>query len=139
MTKYSDLLKDPRWQKKRLEIFSRDAWTCRQCLCGSKTLNVHHILYESRFPWETSDKYLITLCEDCHSIEENLTSDEMYRIMQSVGLTRMNTITILREVGSYFHFVENIDVNSVEDFIQTIGISKENLALYNRVKIFSNG
>jgi 5-methylcytosine-specific restriction endonuclease McrA len=28
---YGDKLKDPRWQKRRLEIFKRDEWTCQQC------------------------------------------------------------------------------------------------------------
>jgi hypothetical protein len=29
--KYSDKLKDPRWQKKRLEVFERDGWCCQCC------------------------------------------------------------------------------------------------------------
>ena len=70
MTNYSDLLKDPRWQKKRLEIFKRDGWSCR--LCGNKdiTLVTHHKVYlPSKKPWEYPNDLLITLCEDCHSTE----------------------------------------------------------------------
>ena len=64
---YSEKLKDPRWQKKRLQILERDKWTCRACGEDGKTLNVHHIFYLPRTePWETPDGFLITFCEDCH-------------------------------------------------------------------------
>jgi hypothetical protein len=65
---YSEKLKDPRWQKKRLQILERDEWLCRTCGRGDKTLHVHHSEYISgRDPWEYEDKYLIVLCEDCHA------------------------------------------------------------------------
>lgn len=28
---YAKKLMDPRWQKKRLEIFKRDGWKCQNC------------------------------------------------------------------------------------------------------------
>jgi len=62
---YSEKLKDPRWQKKRLEILQRDNWTCQICGCTENTLNVHHEKYDGD-PWEISDKELITICEKCH-------------------------------------------------------------------------
>jgi hypothetical protein len=67
MSAYSEKFKDPRWQKKRLEILERDEFTCQ--LCGDKesTLHVHHWYYEKgKDPWEYPDMALITLCEDCH-------------------------------------------------------------------------
>lgn len=42
---YSEKLKDPRWQKKRLEILNRDEFACRFCGDNKSTLNVHHISY----------------------------------------------------------------------------------------------
>jgi len=63
---YSDLLKDPRWQRKRLEILDRDGWTCRECSSREKTLHVHHRSYDGRKPWEYEEDLLLTLCEDCH-------------------------------------------------------------------------
>lgn len=64
---YSELLKDPRWQKKRLEILNRDKFECRCCGRDDKTLQVHHIIYETgRKPWEYNNDDLITLCEFCH-------------------------------------------------------------------------
>lgn len=40
---YSEKLKNPRWQKKRLEIFERDGWKCRACQDEKSTLHVHHL------------------------------------------------------------------------------------------------
>ena len=69
MTKesYSELLKDPRWQKKRLLIMQRDKWTCQDCGWKESTLHVHHKYYiPDKKPWEYPNKALITLCEGCH-------------------------------------------------------------------------
>lgn len=68
--KYVEKLKDPRWQKKRLEILERDGWQC--CFCGEKTetLHVHHLIYESgKEPWECQNDNLLTLCVNCHQAE----------------------------------------------------------------------
>jgi hypothetical protein len=66
---YQEKLKDPRWQKKRLEILQRDKWTCRFCGEKEKTLHVHHLFYfKDRDPWDIDNGFLLTLCEDCHSV-----------------------------------------------------------------------
>lgn len=68
MTTYWELLKDPRWQRKRLEIMERDEFACQDCDARDKTLNVHHTYYaKGRKPWEYEDDSLRTLCEDCHA------------------------------------------------------------------------
>lgn len=70
---YSEKLKDPRWQKKRLEIFERDNWTCQICDSKEKTLHVHHWHYENGLdPWEYANFSLTTLCNSCHEMEHNL-------------------------------------------------------------------
>lgn len=69
-SKYAEKLRDPRWQKKRLEVFNRDKWSC--CLCGDdeSTLSVHHKVYENgKEPWDYDNDYLMTLCQPCHEIE----------------------------------------------------------------------
>lgn len=64
---YSELLKDPRWQKKRLEILQRDNFFCQSCGDSKNTLHVHHASYDdSLLPWEFENEDLITLCEVCH-------------------------------------------------------------------------
>jgi hypothetical protein len=67
---YLAKLKDPRWQKKRLEVFERDEWTCQSCFNRKSTLVIHHKLYLThKNPWDYPDELLITLCEDCHQSE----------------------------------------------------------------------
>lgn len=67
---YIEKLRDPHWQKKRLEVMSRDGFTCQLCGDTEHTLNVHHRRYIlGRDPWDYPDEDLITLCEACHSLE----------------------------------------------------------------------
>ncbi len=63
--KYSEKLKDPRWQRKRLEVLSRDDFTCLCCGDSSSTLNVHHKQYSGN-PWDAPLDALETLCHACH-------------------------------------------------------------------------
>jgi hypothetical protein len=71
---YSEKLKDPRWQKKRLEILNRDNWVCTSCGDNESTLHVHHMSYvntkgERCEPWEVPSEFLTALCESCHGYE----------------------------------------------------------------------
>lgn len=78
MSEYSEKFKDPRWQKKRLEILNRDKFKCRVCKSDKKTLHVHHFVYLiGRDPWEYDDKILITLCEDCHEFIKEINFKEL--------------------------------------------------------------
>ena len=64
---YRQKLLDPRWQRRRLEILSRDTFTCQCCGDASSTLHVHHRWYNGgQDPWEASDDALVTLCATCH-------------------------------------------------------------------------
>ena len=69
-TTYGEKLKDPRWQKRRLQVLERDDWTCQLCRSKDKTLHVHHRWYEKGAePWEAPDEALVVLCEGCHTNE----------------------------------------------------------------------
>jgi len=65
---YAKLLRDPRWQKLRLEVMERDQWSCTHCDDSASTLNVHHRngYRNGAMPWEYPLEDLQTLCEDCH-------------------------------------------------------------------------
>ena len=64
---YSQKLKDPRWQKMRLEVLERDEWSCTLCGDAENTLHVHHCYYDSSLePWDYPKESLKTVCEDCH-------------------------------------------------------------------------
>lgn len=66
---YSELLLDPRWQKKRLEILQRDDFTCRSCERNEETLHVHHTYYDKDLlPWQYDNYSLVTLCKTCHNV-----------------------------------------------------------------------
>jgi hypothetical protein len=65
MNTYSEKLKDPRWQRKRLEIMQLDNFTCTVCEDKENTLNVHHWEY-SKEPWDAKNEDLTTVCRSCH-------------------------------------------------------------------------
>src|SRR4051812_27352238 len=69
------MLRDPRWQKLRLEILQRDNFTCRKCKSKDKTLHVHHVAYfKDQEPWEYHPDFLLTFCFECH--EEEASGEE---------------------------------------------------------------
>jgi hypothetical protein len=73
---YYEKLKDPRWQKKRLEVMEREGFACQQCHSIDKTLNVHHGFYASGYePWEYPSKSLHCLCEECHEMRQSREHD----------------------------------------------------------------
>lgn len=84
MKSYWQKLKDPKWQKKRLEIMQRDEFKCCICQGADIELNVHHKIYKKGSdPWDYEDHELATLCRPCHEtiteqdtvIKEWLTGD----------------------------------------------------------------
>lgn len=112
---YAQKLKDPRWQKKRLEIFERDKWTCQLCESTKDTLTVHHKRYLfNTEPWDYPNKLLITLCETCHEhekeagesddlmamVRENFLSSDIYILadgFRQVDLTDLSDLWMLAE------------------------------------------
>jgi hypothetical protein len=81
---YLDQYKDPRWQKKRLEILERDQWMCQVCGDDGSELNVHHKIYfKDKKVWEYDNEYLETLCDKCHS-EAHLTKIKIEKLMAHI-------------------------------------------------------
>lgn len=76
--------RDPRWQRRRLEIMQLAGFRCQECGDDSATLNVHHGYYvRGRDPWDYHDHALKCLCEPCHgrySEAINSLKDEMSRM-----------------------------------------------------------
>jgi hypothetical protein len=74
---YYEKLRDPRWQRKRLEIMERDNFTCMSCGNKEKTLNVHHKTYRKNAdPWDYPDENFVTYCKYCHE-EMHMHFDEI--------------------------------------------------------------
>lgn len=85
MKKYSEKLKDPRWQKKRLEVFERDNFCCQGCCDTESTLSVHHLRYiPNREPWDYPNDLLLTLCENCHNIEFEGMKDAVDSLIEQI-------------------------------------------------------
>ncbi len=73
---YAEQLRDPRWQKKRLELLEEAAWTCKECGEETKELHVHHMYYKKGLaPWEYPIDALLVLCKDCHAEVAQLQED----------------------------------------------------------------
>lgn len=76
MSKWSDQYKDPRWQKKRLEVMERAGFECEDCGDSSKTLHVHHRYYENnKKPWNYPDECYLCLCNKCHQKRTDATNE----------------------------------------------------------------
>lgn len=68
MATYWEKLKDPRWQKKRLEVLGLADWACARCGSSDKELHVHHSYYQKDVePWDYSLSSLTALCAECHA------------------------------------------------------------------------
>jgi hypothetical protein len=69
---YYEKLKDPRWQKKRLEVMQHNDFCCEVCGDSESTLNVHHKEYfKGQEPWDYYIEQLSCLCETCHESQHS--------------------------------------------------------------------
>lgn len=84
---YAEKLKDPRWQRKRLEILERDGWACVKCGETTNTLQVHHRYYNfGTDPWEYPNTALVTLCDECHKEEQGLSKEAWELLKEACGI-----------------------------------------------------
>lgn len=110
---YSERLVNPKWQKKRLEIFNRDNWKCCDCGTGTTQLEIHHTDYfEGMQPWEYPNDMLKTLCHSCHQEERNRPKHEAYLLQafRSAGFTAFELLAIsamLYNVRAFKTFLNN--------------------------------
>lgn len=92
---FFDQYKDPRWQKKRLEIMQRDEFICRECGSDNSELNVHHRFYDKELKiWEYNNEDLITYCNDCH----NQTHDLLNSIKQTCGMMHLEQLQFANDI-----------------------------------------
>lgn len=74
---YAEQLKHPLWQKKRLEVLSRENFTCQDCGNTKITLHVHHRYYVSnRYAWEYPDFCYKVLCKNCHDMLKTYSEEQ---------------------------------------------------------------
>lgn len=99
---YLEKLKNPKWQKKRLEILQRDEFKCRNCNDDDSCLQIHHLVYNNCDPWEYENRHLITLCEKCHKKEE------FEKSFTNMGVDYLTSIGFLRsDISKITCFLSN--------------------------------
>ena len=94
----------PKWQKKRLEILSRDGFKCLACGCTETTLHVHHLSYaKGREPWEYDEDNFQTLCQYCHRITGDTKEPLVTVLIYDIGEDYLvyYALTYVKYVDSY--------------------------------------
>lgn len=100
---YSEKLKDPRWQKKRLLTLDRDNWKCCKCGDSEQVLHVHHLEYTGE-PWDAPQQSLMTLCADCHSVIEAVSvKGHNFNTIKLKNPNRYNIVILLYNNNVYFY------------------------------------
>lgn len=102
---YLQKLKDPRWQKKRLQILERDEWKCRLCESEHTTLHVHHLAYrKGADPWDYTKESLVTLCESCHEWEHECRTEAENQLLSALR----NNGVLFDDVASLANVLETM-------------------------------
>ena len=121
---YSELLQDPRWQKKRVDILQRDNFTCQHCGSTEKSLQVHHLRYQKwKKPWEYDNDELLTLCCDCHEkeTEENnflyATFCDLKAMFGQVGLSKTALNACFQRIAIFLgHFISEFSEGGYDGY-----------------------
>jgi len=75
------MLRDPRWQRQRLEVMQAASFACQDCGSHSDSLNVHHSVYvRDRRPWEYEADFLLCLCDACHKRRHEVGDMALYQL-----------------------------------------------------------
>src|SRR5262245_53386302 len=91
---YLEMLRDPRWQRKRLEVMQREDFACQDCGATDSTLNVHHTYYEKgKPPWDYPIESLKCLCEPCH-----VKAQDYWRLIQ-IEIAELDSHAIQIAIG----------------------------------------
>lgn len=104
MNTYSEKLKSPKWQKKRLAILNRDKFTCLGCNDTETELHVHHVKY-TKEPFDAPNKDLQTLCKHCHELIEILNKNPKYKYLPPI-LKHDNKICVSLPTGFMLFKIE---------------------------------
>jgi len=135
---YGDLLRDPRWQKKRLEMLEAAGWKCSGCEKTTETLHVHHVHYRrGAMPWEYDASELRVLCETCHT-NVHLAQQALLEIVEACSIGTLAKLsgyaqTIwaidpknLRSDGIAFTYSSN-QIEGIRDALSEFGITADDV------------
>lgn len=119
---YAEMLRNPLWQKKRLEIMQRDDFTCQHCGSKERELQVHHRIYhKGAKPWEYEDNELITLCDRCHEAETDAkathyeTFKEICDLARGIGLSEQFIRETLQQISQMLDAIYLHELYKIND------------------------
>jgi hypothetical protein len=121
MSTYSEKLKHPNWQRKRLQILQNHQFTCDSCESTTNTLHVHHGYYKrGADPWDYPDDALHVLCEDCHA-ESQQKLTELYRL---IGLLPPNMLEFVQGVvcSQLYQYPVPFEVKALGDVVEGFAV-----------------
>jgi 5-methylcytosine-specific restriction endonuclease McrA len=130
MANYADKLRNPKWQRKRLEIFQRDKWACTMCGDTKTELHVHHEKYIGD-PWEAPNDSLKTLCSLCHATEHAIESIKEIKEHPEIEIIKDQkkiVCELLKNKKLQFSQTQRILIN----VMQLDSIIKERRSIYGR-------
>jgi len=109
---YSEALKHPKWQKKRLQILELSKFGCNRCGDENKSLHVHHTIYrKNKKPWEYPDHEFMVLCDTCH--------ERLHKMKQSLADSIAGQYSWEKiELFGYMSKMEAGDIDVMRDFFQ---------------------
>lgn len=123
---YQELLKDPRWIKRRNEILTRDKNTCQFCGAQDKYLHVHHKYYiDGKKPWEYEDDGLVAICEKCHDCVTRDKEDlyplfiQVRDLFRSHGFSDSVFFDILCRFSNYLEFFDT-EMSTNDDLVRSV-------------------
>lgn len=118
---YSEKLKHPKWQRKRLKILQRDNFTCQLCGDTETELHINHLKYKGE-PHEIPNRFLETLCKICHALKHSTPKHYIIFADKIKDLYGNNVIVYANQVKDVFfaHFNPNLEFeNIIFDYTST--------------------
>lgn len=109
---YAEKLRNPKWQKKRLQILERDNWCCQSCADATKNLQVHHLFYAKRDPWDYPDEAYQTLCDECHKTRQDIVDSSIEQLRILLG--RISTSLLWSVVDSSIEHAKKLGADKFE-------------------------
>jgi len=90
---YQEMLKHPKWQKKRLEILEYHGFACENCHNPDKQLHVHHGYYDNSLKlWEYDNETLHCYCSECHKEAHRLLLDLYKKIASEADFFHFDAV-----------------------------------------------
>lgn len=122
MKKYSEKLRDPRWQRTRLNVWDRAGDACECCGNGTRTLEVHHTYYERGMdPWEYPLESLMLLCDRCHD-EWHSRKLKIDRLLSGSSTTDLERVIGLIEGSLVAWNTRDVYIDKQTDSLVVVGI-----------------